>query len=87
MEWGVGSGKWSGEWQVEWGVAIGVGSGKWSGEWQVASGKRQVEWDQWAVGNGEEVKMSESNSDNSNLYIVSDSTCHLPLATPATDKE
>ena len=84
MEWGVasgvGSGKWSGEWQV--------GSGKWrvaSGEWQVASGKRQVEWDQWAVGNGEEVKMSESNSDNSNLYIVSDSTCHLPLATPATD--
>ena len=71
---GVGSGQWSGEWPVEWGVASGVGSGK-----------SQVEWDQWAVGNGEEVKMSESNSDNSNLYIVSDSTCHLPLATPATD--
>ena len=85
-EWQVGSGKWgvaSGEWQV--------GSGKWgmaSGEWQVASRGWQVGSGKWGVASGMgPVGSGEINNDNSKLYIVSDSTCHCPLATPATDQE
>ena len=56
-----------------------MASGKWG------SGK----WDQWRGGSGEweNRQMSEIISDNSKLYIVSDSTSHSPLATPATDQE
>ena len=73
----VSSGKWSGEWQV--------GSGKWG----VASGMGRGEWGQWRVGSGEweNGQVSEINTDNSKLYIVSDSTSHSPLATPATGQK